>query len=44
MKQLNVFLATLALAGFSLMPAAAIAEDLDDLEVTMEVIDSLDGI
>ena len=39
MKQFNVFLATLALTCFSLMPAAANADDLDDLDVTMEVVD-----
>ena len=44
MKQFNVFLASLTLTGFAFLPAAAYADDLDDLEVTMEVIDSLDGV
>ena len=44
MKQFNVFLATLALTCFALMPTAANAGDLDDLDVTMEVVDDVAGI
>ena len=40
MKQINLFFATLVLTGFALFPAAALADDLDDLDVTMTVFDS----
>ena len=40
MKQVNLFLAVLALTLFAFSPAAAVADDeRDDLEVTMEVLD-----
>src|SRR5210317_1525234 len=41
MKHLNVFLATLVLTCFALLPAGAFADDLDDLEVTMDVLDDM---
>jgi hypothetical protein len=44
MKQLSVFITTFVLGGLSLLPAASKAEDLDDLEVTMEVVDNIEGI
>jgi hypothetical protein len=44
MKQLNLFGATLLLTSLALLPAMAGAQDLDDLEVTMEVVDDLAGI
>jgi hypothetical protein len=44
MKKLNVLIATLFLTSLSLLPAVASAEDLDDLEVTMEVVDNVEGI
>lgn len=44
MKQLNLFAAMLLLTSVSLLPATAGAQDLDDLEVTMEVVDDLAGI
>jgi hypothetical protein len=44
MKQLTIFLATLVLTGLALSPAAARADDLDDLEVTMEVFDDLSDL
>jgi hypothetical protein len=44
MKQLNLFIATFVLGSLSLLPAASKAEDLDDLEVTMEVVDNIEGI
>ncbi len=46
MKQINIFTASLALTCLAMFPAAALAGDLDDLEVTMEVLDAesdLDG-
>ena len=46
MKQINIFTASLALTCLAMFPAAALAGDLDDLEVTMEVLDyesDLDG-
>ena len=43
MKQFKIFLATLGLTCFAFMPATALA-DLDDLDVTMDVIESMDGI
>lgn len=44
MKQLTICLATLVLTCFALAPAAARADELDDLEVTMEVFDDLGQI
>jgi hypothetical protein len=41
MKQLNVFLATLVLTGFAFLPATTLADELDDLEVTMDVMDDI---
>ena len=43
MKQLKIFLASVALSLFALFPAAAMAADADELDVTMEVMDSIDG-
>ena len=47
MKQLNVFIASMVLTMMAFAPAVARAdEDMDDLEVTMEVLDNvvqLDG-
>ncbi len=40
MKQINIFIASLALTCFAMFPAVALAGDLDDLEVTMEVLDA----
>lgn len=45
MKHLDVVLAAVALSCFSLPPASALADDaLDDLDVTMEVLDDADRI
>jgi hypothetical protein len=44
MKHLNVFIATLILTCFALLPTAVRADDLDDLEVTLEVIDDLASV
>ena len=44
MKQLNVFLTSLVLTCLAMVPAIATADDLDDLDVTMTVVDDLDGI
>ena len=44
MKQLNVLLATLVLTSLSLLPAMTEAQELEDLEVTMEVVDDDEGI
>ena len=41
MKKLNLFIASTALSCFALFPAAASANDLDELEVTMEVLDDI---
>ena len=41
MRQMSIFLAVLVLVCFALFPAAVLADDFDDLEVTMEVIDDL---
>ncbi len=43
MKQLKIFLAGVALSCFALFPAAAMA-DIDELDVTMEVLDSIADI
>ena len=40
MKQLTIFFTALVLTCFALAPAAARADELDDLEVTMEVFDN----
>ena len=40
MKHLNVLFASLAWTCVAMFPAAALADDLDDLEVTMEVLDA----
>ena len=39
MKHFNVFIAVLVLTCFAFMPAAVRADDLDDLDVMMEVLD-----
>ena len=39
MKQINLLFASLALTCFTMYPAVTLADDLDDLEVTMEVLD-----
>jgi len=44
MKQTNLLLAALILTSLSLLPAAATAQELDDLDVTMEVVDDVEGI
>jgi hypothetical protein len=44
MKQFNVFLTTLILTCFALFPGIASAGDLDDLDVTMEIIDNIGDI
>lgn len=44
MKQLNVLIATLLLTSLSLLPEITRAQDLEDLEVTMEVVDDIEGI
>ena len=44
MKQLRVFFATILLTCFSFLPLSAFADDLDDLDVTMEVIDDMSRI
>lgn len=44
MKQINVLTAALILASLSLLPAAVNAQELDDLDVTMEVVDDVEGI
>ena len=45
MKHLDVVLAAMALSCFSLPPASALADDaLDDLDVTMEVLDNADRV
>ena len=44
MKQLNVFIATLALTCFAFLPATANAANLDDLEVTMEVMEDIGSV
>jgi len=46
MKQLNVLLATIALTSLSMAPTIAKADDheLEDLDVTMDVVDNLEDI
>ena len=44
MRQLCAFAAILALTCFALTPNMARADDLDDLEVTMEVLDDTSGL
>ena len=44
MKQLNVFMATLVLTCFAFLPATARASELDDLEVTMDVMDDMSDV
>ena len=44
MKHLKLILASMALTCFALFPAAASAADIDDLDVTMEVLDSIAGL
>ena len=44
MKQFNVFIATLVLTCFAFIPTTVLAKGLDDLEVTMEVIDTVAGV
>ncbi len=41
MKHLTIFLATVVLTCLAFMPATARADDLDDLAVTMEVLDDV---
>jgi len=40
MKQINIFAVSIVLTCFALLPAVAIADGLDDLEVTMDVLDT----
>jgi len=44
MKQFSIFIATLALTCVAMFPTASLAEDLDDLDVTMEVLDDTSDI
>ena len=44
MRHLNILMATLVLTCFAILPAAARAADLDDLEVTMDVMDELSSV
>ncbi len=44
MKQLKVMITATLFASLSSLPAVSVAEDLDDLEVTMEVVDDVEGI
>ena len=44
MQHFNVFLVTLILTCFALLPTAANADGMDDLEVTMEVVDNIGDI
>jgi hypothetical protein len=44
MKNLRLFLASLALTCCGFFPAAAMADDMDELDVTMEVLDDVAGI
>ena len=44
MRHLSILIATLVLACFALFPGTALADTLDDLDVTMEVIDDIAGI
>ena len=44
MKNLRLFLASLALTCIGFFPAVATADDMDELDVTMEVLDSVAGI
>jgi len=41
---IKVFIATLVLTCFACFPAAVFADGLDDLDVTMEVMDDMAGI
>ena len=44
MKQLSIFIATLVLTCFAFVPAVARADDMDDLDVTMDVFDDITSI
>ena len=47
MRQLSIFFATLVLTCFAFFPLSVFADDLDDLDITMEVIDDMnrtDGV
>jgi hypothetical protein len=44
MKNLRLFLASLALTCCGLFPAVTLADDMDELDVTMDVLDSVAGI
>ena len=44
MRQLSIFFATVVLTCFAFLPMSAFADDLDDLEVTMEVIDDMNRV
>ena len=44
MKQLSIFIATLVLTCFAFVPAVARADDMDDLDVTMDVFDDIASI
>ena len=46
MKHFNVFVATLVLTCFAMVPAVAKADDdeLEDLDVTMQIVDDPEGI
>ena len=40
MKQINIFAISIVLTCFTLLPAVSMADGLDDLEVTMDVLDT----
>lgn len=44
MKPFNVFLAVVVLALAAFLPAAARADEMDDLDVTMEVVDDVNDL
>jgi hypothetical protein len=44
MKQIKVFFSTLALGFAALLPAATMAGELDDLDVTMELVADVAGV
>ena len=44
MKNLRLFLASLALTCCGFFPAVAMADDMDELDVTMDVLDSVAGV
>ena len=44
MKYLNVLIATMVLTCFAFMPATVLAADLEDLKVTMDVMDDISSV